>query len=226
MTALPAVPSVVRTELFYTNNATTGTILNRLFFKYTGGAGTDTTMATLADNISGYWGTHVKSLVVDEAALSSVKCVDLSSATAPLGEYVTPVPGTSGGSSIPASTAFLVTYQIARRYRGGKPKSFLPIGAQSDLADVGAWSTTFISNVQTQWNAFIAAVLADTSAVTFTDQVNVSYYGPPNVPITNPVTGRTRTVSTLRTVPLVDTIIGTTYEAELATQKRRIGRKR
>lgn len=226
MPALPVVPNVIRVELLYTNNSTTGTILNRLFFLYSGAAPTDGDMATFTSNVSGYWATHCAALLPTEAALTAVKAVDLSSDSAALGEYSTPVEGTRSGQDNSAQVAFLVTMGIARRYRGGKPKTFLPYGVAPDLENVGHWSTTFQTAVATGWNAFIAAVLADTSAATMVSQVNVSYYGPPNIPITNPVTGRTRTVSTVRTSPLKDDILTYTYETLVATQRRRTGRKR
>jgi hypothetical protein len=226
LTALPSVDKVIRIELFYTNNHTTGTILNRLFWQYSGSAGDNTTMATLASNISGYFSTHCASLLPNEASLDAVKCVDLSSDTAPLGEYTTPVDGTLSGTDNSAQVAFLVTMAIARRYRGGKPKTFLPFGTATQLQSVGTWTSAFVSDVQTGWNAFVGDITADTSAVTFVGQCNVSYYGPPNVVITNPVTGRARTVSTLRDTPIQDPITGYTYEQAVATQKRRTGRKR
>jgi hypothetical protein len=60
---------------------------------------------------------------------------------------------------------------------------------------------------------------------TITDQVNVSYYGPPNRLITGS-TGRVKTISTMRADPIVDTITGISCSSIPANQRRRSGQKR
>lgn len=224
---------VVRVTLRYFNNADTGTIINRLYFDYTSAAGTAADMVAYATAISGYWGTHCAGLMASSAGLKEVECVDLTSDSAPIGSYTSTVDGSRSGTDNSAQVAVLVTMGITRRYRGGKPKTFLPFGVATDLLNVGNWDSTFLGEVTTGWNAFIAAVLADTSYATMGVQVNCSYYGPPNLPIINPVTGRYRTVSTLRSQPASipgiippDPIIDYSYESQVATQRRRTGRKR
>jgi hypothetical protein len=226
LTALPNVNDVVRIVLDYTNNAATGKIINRMDWLYTGAGGTGAEMLTLATNISGYWGAHCADLAPSESALASVTCTDLTTTSSPTAEFTSPVSGTRSGTQNSAQVAFLVSKKIATRYRGGKPKTFLPYGTASDLLSVGAWESTFVASVTGGWNAFVAAITADASYCTFSEEVCVSYYGPPNVVITNPVTGRARTVSTQRAVPLKYPIVSYEYEAQVATQRRRTGRKR
>lgn len=226
MPPLPSVTKVVRVELLYSNNASTTNQLNRLFFEYSGSAGTTTEMNAFASAISSYWATHCASLLPTEAEMAEVKCVDLSTESSPIGSYSTGVAGTRSGTPNSAQLAFMVQMTIARRYRGGKPKTFLPYGTAADLTNVGSWGGSFITAVTTGWNAFIAAVIADTNYSTFSQQVNVSYYEPPNIIVTNPVTGRARTVSTVRTSAVIDPILSYVYESKVATQRRRTGRKR
>jgi hypothetical protein len=226
MGALPFVPGVLRVELLTTNNGTTRKQLNRLFFKYSGSAPSNTELATLASNIETYWASHCSALLPSSGALTNVNLIDLSSAMGSIGAWAGSTAGTLSGTDMAANTAFLVTMGIQRHYRGSKPKTFLPFGTATQLTSEGAFTGSFVTSVTTGWNAFLAAIIADSSAVTFVDQVNVSYYGPPNLIVTNPVTGRVRTVSTQRAAAVVDTILSWDYQAVVSTQRRRTGRKR
>lgn len=226
MPALPVVPDVLKVTLSVGNDVDVNKTLNILHFGYSTAAPDSTACATLAAAIEGYWSTNCKSLLTSSSALDEVKVTDLSSDSGGVGTWTGSTTGTRAGQINSAQLAFLVQMLIATRYRGGKPKTFLPFGVAPDLTNQGAWGGSFITAVTDGWNAFIAAILADTSAVTFTNQVCVSYYGPPNVVITNPVTGRARTVSTVRAVPKVYPITGYTYQTEVATQRRRTGRRR
>ena len=223
---LPFAPSVIRVKLFYTNQVRSNAILNTLHFRYTGAAGTNAEMATLAANIAGYWGATLKSDTNTTVSLTTVETRDLSSDMGTLGTWTGTTAGSRSDTINSAQAALLVTYTIPRTYRGGKPKTFLPVGDAIALLDEGHWTSDFVSSVQGNLETFLADILADTSAVTFSDQVNVSYYEPPNVAILNPVTGRYRTVSTLRTVAQIDTITTVTCQPQIASQRRRTGRRR
>ena len=76
---LPFAPSVIRVKLFYTNQVRTNAILNTLHFRYTGAAGTNAEMATLAANIAGYWGDTLKADTNSTVSLTTVETRDLSS---------------------------------------------------------------------------------------------------------------------------------------------------
>ena len=226
MPALPNVPNVVRVDLKYTNDVASAKLLNRLFFRYTGAAGTSAELATMASNIEGYWAAELKAWTPTIQHLVEVEMVDLTTELSPSGVWVGDETGSEVGQINSAQLAFLVTKTILRRYRGGKPKTFLPVGTALDLASQGTWASGIIAGITGSWPAFVADIIGDATYATFAAEVCVHYYGPPNVVVTNPVTGRARTVSTLRAVPLVDDIQGYTFEAAVATQRRRTGRKR
>ena len=226
MPALPNVPNVVRVDLKYTNDVASAKLLNRLFFRYTGAAGTSAELTTMAANIKGYWLAELQAWTPTIQHLVEVEMVDLTTELSPSGVWVGVETGSEVGQINSAQLAFLVTKTILRRYRGGKPKTFLPVGTALDLATQGTWAAGIIAGITGSWPAFVADIIADASYATFTAEVCVHYYGPPNVVVTNPVTGRARTVSTLRAVPLVDDVQGYSFEAAVATQRRRTGRKR
>jgi hypothetical protein len=232
MTALPDVPNVLRVILRYTNNADVGKPINRLYFEFSGGAFTNAILNTFAANVEAAWATHCASLCPSESHLVEVDAVDLTTASSAVGIWTGSTDGSNAGTDNSAQLAYLVSMSIARRYRGGKPKTFLPYGTATDLASVGAFTSGFQTAVTAGWNAFIAEITALTpGGCVISGQVNVSYYGPPNHLITGS-TGRVRTVSTLRTAALgtgavlVDPITAYAYPVEVASQRRRTGRKR
>jgi hypothetical protein len=148
---------------------------------------------------------------------------DLSSAMGAEVEAGGPNGGTRAGSRLSPGTAVVVSHSISRHYRGGHPRTYLPLGCGPDVVAAGTWESTFVTAVDNAWGAFVAALIAGSpyGALTITELVNVSFYGPPNVIITNPVTGRARTVSTVRHPPIVDPITGHVTRALIGSQRRR-----
>lgn len=226
MPALPPAPSVIRLEFLQTLNATTNSFL-RLHFEYSGSAPTVAQLNTFATACFSAWGTNVSPSQSIDTVLTEVTAVDLTSSSSAAGSHSGSQAGGIASDALPADTSFLVGYTIPRRYRGGKPRSYLNVGAIGDLQNSQTWTTGFVAGITSAWNALIAACNAAvwTGGGSLT-QVNVGYYGPPNITITNPVTHRSRTVSTTLTAPNIDAIVSTTYSGRIASQRRRSGRKR
>jgi hypothetical protein len=116
-----------------------------------------------------------------------------------------------------------MAHQIARRYRGGKPKSFFPWGVVTDFSSPQLWTSAFANSATGDYATFIAAVRAIAAgSTTLSNYVNVSYFSGSTVVI-NPVTGRARNVPTLRTGgPVVDSIVASTANTRIGSQRRRI----
>jgi hypothetical protein len=128
----------------------------------------------------------------------------------------------SGGTALLApGTAALVNHQISRRYRGGKPRTYLPLGVSSDVNTSGLWTTAFVAAVEAAYGVYVVDCLGSGIGCSLDKFVNVSYYEPPNVVITNPVTGRVRNQSTRRATPLIDVINSDTVAQKIASQRRR-----
>jgi hypothetical protein len=108
-----------------------------------------------------------------------------------------------------------------RRYRGGKPRGYWPLGTATDLQTRQTWTSDFTSAAVTiLQNIYSQNNDQSADGCTITNQVNVSYYGPPNRIITGS-TGRVRTVSTVRAVPIVDSVTAVSINDRLASQRRR-----
>lgn len=220
MPALPNVPGVIRVSLQHTLGQDLDALV-RFYMAYTGTAPTSTQMGTFATSVSTAWGTNLKALACSTVKLVEVTAVDLTSPTAGIGAAAVSITGTRTTPVNSAQVCMLVNFKVSRRYRGGKPRAYLPYGNNADFTDPQTWGSTLVTAVNTGWAAFITALIAaPPGTATLTGQVNVSYFDGFTV-VTNPVTGRSRNVPTLRATPVVDSITSIAASARVATQRRR-----
>lgn len=215
---LPASPCL-RVRLDYTN---TDTFLagSRFFVSYAGASPTAGNCATIAADIATAWSSNIASLVNGDWSLTEIDVLDIASDTGASGQWTGAEAGTASGDNLAAQCAVNVEYGIARRYRGGKPRMFLPGPTSAQLHDVGHFSPGYLSDVQTGVSGFFAAIAAlSVGAVGTLAHVNLSYYkGFTN--ITNS-SGRERAVPTYRSSALVDTIESYAPKAVIGSQRRR-----
>jgi len=165
--------------------------------------------------------TAFGALASDSVGMLAASCRDLSSDMGARGEGGTPWVGTRGSALLSPATAVVVNHTILRAYRGGHPRSYLPLGVSGDVATTGLWSTAFLDAVDTAWGDFAAFLQAYSAGTVVIDKlVNVSYFGPPNRTITGS-TGRVRTVSTVRAVPIIDVVQSHITRKNIGSQRRR-----
>jgi uncharacterized MAPEG superfamily protein len=219
MPALPSVSDVLKVQLLWTDGADSD-VYNVMYFRYSGGAPSGADAATLAQaiwNAGGFFDTVMST----DTSLTGVIVTDLSSPSSAQGEYTGNLVGTRTGGHLSGGTAVVVGYQIARRYRGGKPRNYFPFLTSADLQTRQLWATAAIGNVRDQFSSFIGAVLGATGgSTTITAHVNVSYYQGSRV-VTSPTTGRARNVPILRAAPQVDTINSFLVRPIPGSQRRR-----
>lgn len=215
---LPASPCI-RVRMIY-NTVAAADAGNRLYFSYSGSAPTAANCVTLASDIESAWATNLKPLISNDYALVEVDVLDIATDSGAFGTWTGDVVGTRTGTPPPVQCAMNVEFNIARRYRGGKPRCFLPAGIESDLLAPNTWTESFLSAVETGFSGFITAVEAlSVGAVGTLQHVNLSYYkGFTN--ITNS-SGRERAVPTYRATALVDSITGYAVKQIIGSQKRR-----
>lgn len=215
---LPASP-VVRVRLDYTT--TSGTDMgSRFYLGYSGGSPAAADCVTLANDIATAWNSHLASVVYTNVSLTEVDVQDIASHTGAFGSADVSHPGLMAGATLTANAATNVEFDIARRYRGGKPRMFLPPPDATTLANLEKYSTTFIGNVNTGIQAFFSQIEAlSVGSMGALTHVNVSYYqGFTN--ITNS-SGRTSAAPKYRTTALVDTVTGYACKAVVGSQRRR-----
>lgn len=209
----------MRVRLDY-DSAGGGKAGNRFYLSYAGAAPTAANCATLASDIATAWSSNLASLISSSFALKEVDVLDIASLTGLSGNWTGSENGTDGSTVIPANVATNIEYNIARRYRGGKPRLFLPSPGSDAMANQDQWSTTFVTNCNTGVSAFFAAIAAlSIGAVGTLAHVNLSYYtGFKN--ITNS-SGRERAVPQYRAAALVDSISGYSTKGVISSQRRR-----
>lgn len=220
MPALPDVPGVLKVVLHYQLGSDL-TAINRLFFAYTGTPPTDAVCATIGGSVGSAVGSHLTALISSENAQTEVDVTDLTTPSSGNGTFVFSQAGTRAGDVLPANVCGLLVSKIGRRYRGGKPRTYWPIGTANDVLNSQEWSSSAVTAFQTGLDAFLTEVGAITeSGTTLAGQVNVSYYEG-FTPVLNPITGRTRDVSKLRTVPVVDAVLSNLFNPHYGSQRRR-----
>lgn len=219
MPALPAVPNVLKITLRGSITGDTD-VLNRFFLEYAGSAPTNAELNTLCAAVAAAAAAHYLPLLSNDYTLHEVIAIDLSSST---GAEGTATVADTGGVSTevnPAGTSAVVQFHVARRYRGGHPRIYLPAIPGTWLSSSTTWDATHLAAFLTAWNAFMTAVVALTwSGATISGQVNVSFYqGFTNVTFPS---GRIRAVPKVRSTPVVDLIASTSMNPNPASQRRR-----
>jgi hypothetical protein len=219
--ALPSVSFVFKIALAW-DVGTDANAITDLHWLYAGLPPTGTQVTTWCTNFNALTSAEWPIVLGSSTKYLGVAMTDLTSPTSAEGFAGTSVTGTRAGSPLGAGTALLIHYPIGRRYRGGKPRSYLPWGTSADLDTRNTWDPTPLGVFSTTWAAILNAVPAagPVGTAALVSQVNVSYYGPPNRTITGS-TGRVRTVSTVRTTPIIDLISGFSASGKLASQRRR-----
>lgn len=222
MPAKPPTPSpVIAIRLVHGMDATTG-LGSTHRVSYSGGPPSTSDLSLLAAQAAAAWGTNLASQMSANGNLEQVVCTDLANPSTPAGASVASTSGTRTGQIPTLAAAAVISEHIARAYRGARPKLFLPFGVETDTVSANQWSSGFISSLETDWLAYVSAVLAATAGSThLVAPVGVSYYHGFTV-ITSGTTGRARNVPTLRTTPLVTPVTGIQVQQRIGSQRRRL----
>jgi hypothetical protein len=99
-------------------------------------------------------------------------------------------------------------YSIARRYRGGHPRTYWPAVAFGAIATPSTWLTDIQTDFVSAWGDMVATFGVVTSSdIVIISQVNVSYVEPPD---------------TYRVTNVTDTILAPSVSSLIRTQRRRV----
>lgn len=206
MPALPPVTDTIKVSLSWIldQNLTAESILH---FLYTGGHPSTSDCQGIAATIQAGAVTQFKPLMHPVNKVGLVTVLDIDSNTGSEGTAGTTTAGTKTGNSNPASAAVVMNHSIARRYRGGKPRSYAPFGTDVDQNTTGTWTTTLVGNANTAWSNFITDCLAATSGSTVVAQyISVSYFSG----------------GSQRVTPVKDPIVQTLGRIRIGSQRRRL----
>lgn len=216
MPSLPPTPSgVVKFILSHSG------IHSSFCMAYTGGPPDTAQLTSMAGACQGAWATHLAALLASTYELETVTVVDLANPSVSPGFNGSAVIGTRSGTPPPLSIAALINFGVNRRYRGSKPKIWLPYGVDGDVASPSQWSSSFVSALDAAWSDFTTELESYSGGGgTLTGQVAVSYFSGKT---TNPnPTGRARFVPTPRGTPLVMLVDSVLTRVTPGSQRRRL----
>jgi len=210
----------MRVRLGYSTSSGTD-MGSRFYIGYAGSAPTAANCVTIANDIASAWNTRLPGLIYSNISLVEVDVLDIATNSGAFGTVTVSHPGTLAGGTLTANAATNIEFDIARRYRGGKPRMFLPPPDDSALASLDKFTTGFVAGANTAIGEFFSDIEAlSVGAVGALTHVNVSYYsGFTNV--TNS-SGRTRAAPKYRTpTALVENVTGYACKAVIGSQRRR-----
>lgn len=221
MAPLPPVANTLKFNVHWQIDADTmGQTVH--YFRYSGGPPTAATCAALAADFTSLAASNMDTMFSANVGINSVRAIDLASSSGAEGTGGAPWVGTRAGGQLAPATSAVISHFIARRYRGGKPRTYLPAGTSPDVAVAGLWTDAFVAAMEAAWGAFTAAFIGTAEGgTTITQIVNVSYFTGPNIPFINPMTNRASNRSTRRGVPVTDIITGHTVPKQIGSQRRR-----
>lgn len=124
MPRLPDTPGVVKVECLGT--AESINIVNLFHLGYSGIAPTAPICADVASDVAASFEARFLPNMPAIYSLNKVVVTDLSSDTGASGEDdITGATGSAGANKLALSSCVVGSWQIARRYRGGKPRTYL-----------------------------------------------------------------------------------------------------
>jgi hypothetical protein len=221
MPALPAVADCLKVAMQFNVD---GSIQGGTNFhlSYTSGPPSGTDLGTMASAVESEWSSNLKPRFPTEMALVGVTVTDIASSSGAVGTWTGSVAGTSGSGVVSSSACVVINHEISRRYRGGKPRNYMPGVTQSDLGSGNELAPTPQADWLAAWSGMVSGILGGSyGSFTLQDIVSVSYYEGFTV-VTNPITGRSRNVPTLRGTPLKDVIHASSVAKKLGSQRRRL----
>lgn len=192
----------------------------RFYLSYSGSAPSGANCTTLATDIATAAEGHLVQIINTSYTLEEVDVLDIATDSGLSGQWTGSYAGARSGTAVPAQCTTNIEFGIARRYRGGKPRCFLPGPVEADFETLSTWTSGFVGDVSTYFDAFMADVVGSSvgSMGTLT-HVNLSYYkGFTNN--MNP-SGRERAIPTYRATALHDNVTSYIPKVVTGSQKRR-----
>jgi hypothetical protein len=108
-------------------------VLSRVHVSYASAAPGSDDLNQYAENIGAEIGAHLLPLFSTQVTATEVMVTDLTSTSGARGIAPSRQVGTRPGLPNGAAVAALINFRVARRYRGGKPRVYVPFFVSADL---------------------------------------------------------------------------------------------
>jgi hypothetical protein len=203
---LPLVPLVVK--LSYTfSYGSDATVMTHLYWQGGAGSPTTTDLTAFANLAKTSYETYGVASQTNQVTLRKIHAVYLGDTTGASVDVTTADTGSRSGGPLAANVAVLVNLKIARRYRGGHPRIYLPWGSATDILDPQHWTSGALSQFQTSINSIVTQLQGFSGSSFATPTLcSVSYYHN----------------KALRTTPVVDSVSATPVSSTPGSQRRRL----
>lgn len=205
--ALPDVPGVLKTRLIFDVGASLNAH-SHVFWHTTGTGVSSGDLTDLANQVAFQWDAHMSAQVPNTTHLREVEAIDLGHPGTVAGLWAGDHPGSYPTAGQAAEVCVVISLKIARRYRGGKPRVYLPMGVTAQMNNPTSWQSTFVSAVDAAWGAFTHGVIIGAPNASVDDVVSVSYYND----------------KAPRATPVVDHVLTHSTSATPGSQRRRMNR--
>lgn len=203
MAPLPPAPGTLKVSLGF--GLETADMARTVFhLAYTGGPPTAGNCTTMAAAIRADALTRFLPLINSDYGITDVTVLDLSSDMGGEGTAGGFDSGTRAGDNLGPAMAVVVSKEVARHYRGGHPRSYLPFGSATDVG-AGTWNDPLPDDSATAWHNFINDCTSDGTGCAITKEVSVSYYN-----------GGAR-----RVTPHIDDVLSYVGRSQIGSQRRR-----
>jgi len=168
----------------------------------------------IADTSPHPWQFYLNTFFTSQSVLTSIEAIDLTSSSGAVGAATFTLGGGDTGQPPTNASAVLSNWKIARRYRGGHPRTFWQPFGNAHQLNATSWTAGQAASFAAQLFPFWAAVEALLpSGMVSGGLVNISYF--------NKAGGGSPPY--LRPTPVQDAIIGVLVPQKIATQRRRLG---
>jgi hypothetical protein len=222
ITPLPVVPNVIKLTVSCAGNDGR-TAMNVFHMSYGGPGPSYDECANIAEALWNGWVANMTPLQPGQTSLVETSCTDLGSTTTATATYnndSTPVPGTSTHGMVPFQACFVVSKFVSLRYRGARPRSYLPIGTTEDMNDDGDWKADTVTVWTASWVTIIEDLVGGSpyGSTNLALECSVSYYSAVENP--TPPHRRIDPPYLVLDIPLD----GYTGQTKMGTQRKRIRR--
>jgi len=210
---LPDAPRCVKIRLIGQNNSVPW--VNVMHMQWNNGGTIPTTggLGTMATAIRTSWAANFAPLFCNTSSLTAVELTDVSSRTGNQSTDTTTVLGTSIQPAAPLQTAAVISWTIARRYRGGHPRTYFA-GVDTSRYTLGrTWTAAAITAYSAAAQTLRSTINGLTADGNVWAMVNVSYY--------HTVGG----LAAYKVPPDIDVITGLKFHTRVDTQRRRLGKE-
>lgn len=222
MPTKPAVADAIKFQIFGLQDGVKPWA-NQFFFHWSiGGPINAADLLTVVTAVDTAWNANMPPVLVDEVTKETVVGTALDSSSAPVASFGSSTPGSLNVNGMGAGSAFIVSRQIARRYRGGHSRVYICGLDPSETNDhQDEFDPSVVAGIAARWVAVENAAATALTGVGKTDReaVSISYYdGFTNVLYPS---GRYHAVPTLRVTPLIDPIVLYKGRTQIGSQRRR-----